>query len=229
MAKIVITGASSGIGAAMAQLFCQDALHEMILIGRSVNRLEAVANSTNAHPLICDITDESQVKSASNEISERFQSPPDVLINNAGHFVATPFLQTTSDIFKEQIESNLTGSFLITKNLLPVMISAKSGHVFFVGSVASIKGYAGASAYCAAKHGLLGLARAIRAETLHTGVRVTTILPGATFTPSWDRTTLPEDRFMPPEDVAQCVLDAWRLSSRTVIEELLVRPAKGDI
>ena len=229
MAKIVITGASSGIGAAIAKSFYQDGSHEMVLIGRSESRLEAVAVSTEAHPLICDITDEALVEIACDVIRERFQSPPDVLVNNAGHFVAKRFLETSTDLFNEQIESNLTGSFLVTKNLLPTMIASKSGHVFFVGSVASVKGYAGASAYCAAKHGLLGLARAIRAETLNTGVRITTILPGATLTPSWAGTTLPEDRFMPPEDIARCVVDVWSLSPRTVVEELLLRPAEGDI
>ena len=229
MAKVVITGASSGIGTAIAQTFYQDAAHELILIGRSKSRLEAVAQSTNAEPLICDLTDEEQVAATCTTILSRFGAPPDVLINNAGIFAPKPFLGTTPKIFRHQIDSNLTVCFLITKNLLPPMIRSGSGHVFFMGSVASVKGYAGASAYCASKHGVLGLARAIRAETLKTGVRITTILPGATLTPSWDGSSLPEERFMPPEDIARCVIDAWRLSSRTVIEELLVRPREGDI
>lgn len=229
MAKIVITGASSGIGTAIAESFYRDGTHEMILIGRSESRLKAVAKSTDSYPIICDITCTEQVESVCNEILSRFQAPPDVLVNNAGHFVAKPFLETPPDLFRAQIESNLTGCFLITNKLLPSMISTRSGHVFFMGSVASIKGYAGASAYCAAKHGLLGFARAVRAETLDMGVRVTTILPGATLTPSWDGTTLPEERFMPPEDVARSVIDVWKLSPRTVVEELLLRPAEGDI
>ena len=229
MTKIVITGASSGIGASIAELFHQDGPHQIILIGRSQPRLEAVATATDAMPLLCDVTDEGQVEKICTEILTRFQSPPDILVNNAGHFIAKPFLEMSSDLFKQQIEANLTGCFLMTKHLLPPMIEAESGHVFFMGSVASIQGYPGASAYCAAKHGLLGFARSVRAETLNTGVRVTTILPGATFTPSWDGTTLPEERFMPPEDVARCVIDAWRLSHRTVVEEILLRPTGGDI
>ncbi len=229
MAKVVITGASSGIGTSIAELFYQDAAHEMILIGRSERRLGAVAESTGAYPLICDITDEAQVKNAGQVILERFQSPPDVLINNAGNFAPKPFLATSPALFKEQIDSNLTGCFLITKSLLPAMIRRNAGHVFFMGSVASIKGYAGASAYCAAKHGLIGLARAIRAETLKSGLRITTILPGATLTPSWEGSPLPEERFMPPEDIARCIMDVWKLSNRTVVEELLVRPREGDI
>ncbi len=229
MAKIVITGASSGIGTSIAESFFHDGSHEMILIGRSKERLDAVAQSTQSTPMICDLTDEDEVAKICTEIRERFQSAPHILINNAGIFAPKPFLSTTPKLFKHQIDANLTGAFLITKELVPSMIRAKSGHVFFMGSVASIKGYAGASAYCAAKHGLLGFARALRSETLNTGVRVTTILPGATLTPSWDGTTLPQDRFMPPQDIAQSVLDCWKLSSRTVVEELLIRPAEGDI
>jgi len=229
MAKIVITGASSGIGASIAESFFHDGSHEMILIGRSKERLNAVAQSTRSYPLICDLTNEDQVALTCKEILERFQSPPHILINNAGNFMPKSFLSTTSKLFKHQIESNLTGTFLITKELVPSMIRAKFGHVFFMGSVASIKGYAGASAYCAAKHGLLGFARALRSETLNSGIRITTILPGATRTPSWDGTPLPDDRFMPPQDIAQSILDCWKLSSRTVVEELLIRPTEGDI
>lgn len=229
MSKIVITGASSGIGASIAKMFYQDDSHHMILLGRSQPRLDEVARSTNADMIICDITNEEKVDKTCAEILTRFQSPPDILVNNAGHFVAKPFVEVTSELFREQIDANLTGSFLVTKGFLSSMVQAGAGHIFFTGSVASIQGYAGASAYCAAKHGLLGLARSIRAETLDTGVRVTTILPGATFTPSWDGTTLPEERFIPPKDVAHCVIDAWKLSSRTVIEEILLRPQKGDI
>ncbi len=229
MAKIVITGASSGIGASLAELFHKDGSHQLILTGRSERRLGAVARSTNGIPLICDITDEKQVEKTCTEIHARFDSPPDVLVNNAGHFAPKPFLETSPDLFRQQVDANLTGCFLMTRHLLPPMIGEGRGHVFFMGSVASIQGYAGASAYCAAKHGLLGLARSVRMETLNTGVRVTTILPGATLTPSWEGTTLHEERFMPPEDVARCVLDAWKLSHRTVIEEILLRPAEGDI
>jgi len=218
MAKIVITGASSGIGASIAKAFHEDGAHDMILIGRSPNRLQAIASATSAEPIICDITDEHRVKKTCAQILERFQSAPEVLVNNAGQFTPKPFLATSSDLFRYQIESNLTGCFLITRELLPLMIHAKSGHVFFMGSVASIKGYAGAPAYCAAKHGLLGLARAIRAETLNTGIRITTILPGATLTSTWKGTTLPEERFMPPSDVARCVLDTWKMSHRTMVE-----------
>lgn len=228
MAKIIITGASSGIGAAIAEIFRSDGGHQIILLGRSVRRLGAVAKKTKGNPIVCDITKEEHIEETSRKILLEFGTP-DVLINNAGHFVAKPLLETTPSLFRRQVEVNLTGAFMVTRALLPSMLDAGSGHVFFMASVASQQAYAGGGAYCAAKHGLLGLARVVRAETLNSGLRVTTILPGATLTPSWDGTTLPEERFMPPQDVARCVLDTWKLSSRTVIEEVLLRPRGGDI
>ena len=228
MAKIIITGASSGIGASIAEVFRGDGDHQIALLGRSVSRLEAVAKKTKGEPIVCDITKETHIQEASRKILSEF-GPPDVLVNNAGHFVAKPLLETTPSLFRQQVEVNLTGAFMVTRALLPSMLETGSGHVFFIASVASQQAYAGAGAYCAAKHGLLGLARVVRAETLNTGLRVTTVLPGATLTPSWDGTTLPEERLMPPEDVAHCVLDAWKLSTRTVIEEVLLRPREGDI
>jgi short-subunit dehydrogenase len=104
-----------------------------------------------------------------------------------------------------------------------------SGQFIFMGSVASVKGYPGGVAYCAAKHGLLGLARALREESKASGLRVTTLLPGATLTPSWDGSGVPEDRFMPAADIAQAVKCAVDMSGMTVMEEILLRPQPGDL
>ena len=109
------------------------------------------------------------------------------------------------------------------------MIERGSGYVFYVGSVASTRAYPGGAAYCAAKHGLLGLARVVREETKSSGLRVTILLPGATWTPSWSGVDLPEERFIPAGDIAKMLVDLYHLDSRTVVEELVVRPQLGDI
>jgi short-subunit dehydrogenase len=98
-----------------------------------------------------------------------------------------------------------------------------------MASVASIQAYPGNAGYCAAKHGLRGFARVVREETKDEGIRVTTVIPGATRTPTWEGTELPDERFMAAEDVAQAVVDATGLSPRTVVEELLLRPQEGDV
>ena len=154
---------------------------------------------------------------------------PDVLINNAGVFQPGSLLETSLTSFKYQVDVNLTSAFMVTQGFLKSMIDKGKGTIFYMGSVASIKAYAGGAAYCTAKHGLLGLARSVREETRDKGIRVTILLPGATLTPSWDGIDLPEERFMPATDIAKAVRDIYLMSDRTVVEEVVLRPQEGDI
>ncbi|MEM8599677.1 MAG: SDR family oxidoreductase [Bacteroidota bacterium] len=235
---IVVTGASQGIGAAIAEGFAGEANAtpsgvRLALLARSRSKLEAVAarcraRGAEAEAFVCDVTDEDAVARTVAAVQERFGGA-DVLVNNAGQFQPGALLDTDAAAFRQQVEVNLTSAFLVTHAFLPAMAARGRGHVFFMASVASLQAYPGGAAYCAAKHGLLGLARVVREETKPLGLRVTTLLPGATFTPSWDGSGLPPDRLMPPEDIAHAVVDAWRLSDRTVVEELVLRPQLGDL
>jgi NAD(P)-dependent dehydrogenase (short-subunit alcohol dehydrogenase family) len=152
-----------------------------------------------------------------------------VLVVNAGAFTPGSIFETTPASFRAQLDANLTSAFLTTHAFLTAMAARGSGHLFYLGSVASLRGYAGGAAYSAAKHGVLGLARVVREETKAHGLRVTTLLPGAARTPSWDGTDVPDERFMPAEDVAALAVAAWKLSGRSVVEEVLVRPQLGDL
>jgi NAD(P)-dependent dehydrogenase (short-subunit alcohol dehydrogenase family) len=232
---VFITGASQGIGAAIAELFAQTygADLSVTLVARSEGKLREVAGRCEAHgakALVApaDVTSEAAVTEAA-EAAHDSAGPVDVLVNNAGSFTPGGFFETTSEQFLQQLHVNLTSAFYVSQSVVPAMLEAGRGHVFFVASVAAIRAYAGGVAYCAAKHGMLGLARVLREETKESGVRVTTLLPGATLTPSWDGTDLPQERFMPAEDIAQALLDAYRLSPRTVMEEVILRPQQGDI
>ena len=230
---VVITGASQGIGAALAEAFAQEPGARVALLARSVDKLKAVAERCRAHGaealvLPTNVTKEEAVQQAAQTVLDDWGAP-DVLINNAGVFQPGSVSETPVQLFRHQVEVNLTSAFLVTQAFLPAMQAAGRGTIFFMGSVASIRAYAGGAAYCAAKHGLLGLARVVREETKALGVRVTTLLPGATLTPSWEGVDLPAERFMPPEDIARTVLDVYHLSDRTVVEEVLLRPQLGDI
>lgn len=230
---VLVTGASQGIGAAVAQAFAHLDGARVVLTARTRSKLEAVAEACRAagaetHVYPCDLTDDA----ATTRMLEALQDEagvPDVVINNAGLFVPSALAETDVATFRSQIEVNLTSAFVVTRALLPAMTRRGSGHLFFMASVASVRAYAGGAAYCAAKHGLLGLARVVREETRASGLRVTTLLPGATLTPSWEGTELPASRFMPPGDIAAALLDAYRLSDRTVVEEIVLRPQLGDI
>jgi len=230
---VVVTGASQGIGAAIAQAFAEEPVAQLALVARNRKRLEAVAAACRARGaetlvLPCDVTDAGAVEAMANEVLVRWGAP-EVLVNNAGLFRPAPLRQTAVEEFRAQLEANLTSAFLVTRAFLEPMIARRRGHIFFMGSVAALKAYPGSVAYCAAKHGLLGLARVVREETRQLGLRVTVVLPGATYTPSWEGVGLPEARFMPAEDIARAVRDVYHLSSRTVVEEILLRPQEGDL
>lgn len=233
MSIIVITGASQGIGAALAEKFAEVPNVKLALMARNEANLNEVvarcqAKGAFATSFPCDLTDASAITSVTKNILSKLGAP-DVVINNAGVFEQGSFLETTLDQFNTQISVNLTSAFLVTQAFLPTLLEAKHGHLFFMASVASLRGYPSGVAYCAAKHGLLGLARVVREETKSQGIRTTVIMPGATLTPSWAGVDLPESRFMPPEDIAQSVFDIWKLSDRSVVEEIVIRPQQGDL
>ncbi len=235
MPTILIAGASQGIGAAIAGAFADvyGRRARLALVARSRDRLAAVAQRVGAGgaeavAFPCDVTDDEAVTRMAADVAQTF-GVPDVLVNNAGTFVPGGVLEMTAVDFREQVESNLTSAFLVTRVFLPAMVARGAGDVFFMGSVASVKGYPRGVAYGAAKHGLLGLARSLREEVARHGIRVMTLLPGATYTASWAASGLPAERFMPAEDIARAVVDLHRLTGRTVAEEVLLRPIMGDV
>jgi len=230
----VVTGASQGMGRAIA-IRLAEALpaSRLSLLARTEESLGAVAAACEAHGAQariypCDLTVETSAAGACEQLL-RDSGAPTLYVNNAGTFMPGGIRETTFDTWKRQMDINLTSAFHVASRLVPPMIDAGSGHVIFVTSVAAIRGYPRGLAYCASKHGLLGLARAVREETKTSGLRVTALIPGSTRTSSWDDTDLPDERFISPEDIAEAVLGVYRLSGRSVVEEMLIRPQLGDI
>jgi short-subunit dehydrogenase len=233
MAVFLVTGASQGIGAAIARAFAAEPEAQLALVSRSIDKLDEVANrcrgaGAEATVFPCDVTNAQEVAHMAVAVQDQL-GLPDVVVNNAGLFRPGSLFETNIDSFRAQIDVNLISAFLVTKAFLDDMTTRGSGQFVYMASVASLRAYPGGAAYCATKHGLLGLARSVREETRTAGLKVTTILAGATYTPSWEGVDLPEERFMPAEDVARAVLDAYHLSDRSVVEEILIRPQLGDI
>ena len=232
---ILVTGASQGLGAAIAVAFAAEygRTARLALVARSEAGLDAVARDCRARAAAadtfrCDVTDDAAVEALARDVTARL-GVPDVLVNNAGRFTPGGLAETTPAAFREAVEVNLTSAFLVTRAFLPAMLARGSGRVLMMGSVASVRGYPGGLAYGAAKHGLLGLARALREETKGSGVGITTLLPGATLTPSWDGSGVAASRLMPAEDVARVAVEVAGLSGRSVVEEVLIRPDAGDL
>ena len=233
-AVILITGASQGIGAAIAKTFARELKGaRLVLVARTVRNLAAMARAcaklgAEVEAFPCDVTDASAVKAMARAVTRRFGGV-DVLINNAGVFRPAPFLKTTPAQFDDLLAVNLRSVLLVSQAFVPAMVRRRRGDVFNMGSIAGLQSYPGGAAYCAAKFGVTGLTKVMREELKSKGVRVTLVCPGATFTPSWDGSGVRAERIMPAEDIGRAILDVYRLGRRTVVEEIILRPQLGDL
>jgi 3-hydroxybutyrate dehydrogenase len=174
----VVTGGGSGIGAAIATALANDGVR-VTLMGRSLKRLEAL-RLPGAQCVPCDVSDPASVQSAFDAAAEL--GGIDILVNNAGEVESQPFMRTSSDLWQRMLDVNLTGTFLCTKQVLPGMVERGFGRIVNVASTAALTGYAYVAAYCAAKHGVLGLTRALALEVAKKGVTVNAVCPGYTDT-----------------------------------------------
>ncbi len=174
----VVTGAGSGIGAAIAKALAREGAG-IALIGRNAAKLERQAAELSADTFIApaDIADAESVHKAFARIRERFPRI-DVLVNNAGQAESAPFSRTDAALWNRMLGVNLTGTYLCTHEVLPAMLKRDYGRVINVASTAGLIGYGYVSAYCAAKHGVIGLTRALALETAKTAVTVNALCPG---------------------------------------------------
>lgn len=229
----VITGATKGIGRALVDVFSSEGF-DIAICSRNEKELQQVKLQTektynnNVFYETCDVSDKSSCIAFVKKVRQH-AGVPEVLINNAGLFVPGQIHQEDEDIFEKTLNTNLVSVYHITRGFLPDMIEAKKGHIFNMCSTASIVPYVNGGSYCISKFGLLGFSKVLREEMKPYDIRVTSVLPGATRTASWEGTDLPEERFMKPEDVADAIISCYKLSDRTVMEELLLRPQLGDL
>ncbi len=231
---VLITGASQGIGAAIAKVFAREVRGvRLALVARSEKNLRAVAkvcakSGAAAEVFSCDVGDEASVAAMAAAVKKRF-GVVDVLINNAGKFAGAPFTEMSVADFDKMYAANLRSVFLVSRAIVPGMIKRRRGDVFNMSSIAGLGAYPGGAGYCAAKFGVTGLSKVMRAELKDKGVRVCCVHPGATWSPSWAGSGVKPERIMPAEDVARAFLDIYRLGRRTVIEEIVLRPQLGDL
>lgn len=229
----VVTGGSKGIGKAILEKFAASGF-DVATCSRKEADLRALQKElTTRFPIdvytcAADLSDrESAAKFSSFVLG--LNRPVEVLVNNAGYF--TPGQVTTEEpgVLETMVGANLYSAYYTTRGLVQDMRTHRSGHIFNLCSIASIKAYPNGGSYAISKFALLGFTKVLREELKEDGIRVTAVLPGATRTSSWDAVPLPEERFMKPEDVADAVFGAYSLSPRSVVEEILIRPQLGDI
>lgn len=176
----LVTGGGRGIGRAIAERLANDGAR-VIVTGRTEAELDEVAAAIGGVAIPMDLSDRGSTDAALTRIREEV-GPVDLLINNAGAAESSSFERTTDELWDVMMAVNVTGAFRITRALLPMMIMRHFGRVVNIASNAGLTGYAYTSAYCAAKHALVGLTRALAVEVARTGVTVNAVCPGWTAT-----------------------------------------------
>ena len=182
----IVTGGGRGIGAAIAVELARLGAR-LTLLGRDGQSLERQAKTlrtehrSDVRTFLCDVAEDASIASAFSQ-ARSAHGDAYVLVNNAGQADSAPFTETAVEDWRRMLDVNLTGAFLCTQQVLPAMIAARAGRVVNVASTAGLRGYGRMAAYCASKHGLIGMTRALAQETAKQGVTVNAVCPGYTDT-----------------------------------------------
>lgn len=234
MKNLLISGASKGIGRAIVELFANKGFN-VAFCSRSRENLDVLKESLQKlYPeqrflaFVCDVAKAKEVQNFAHKVIEEF-GQIDVLVNNAGVFIPGNLNDMSSDDFKLILETNVYSAFELCKAIVPNMIKNRAGYIFNMSSIAGLSAYPNGGAYNVSKHALTGYSKTLRNELKEHNIKVSTVYPGATLTDSWSGVDLPEERFMPAEDIAKIIFDIFTLSDRTVVEDIVLRPQLGDI
>lgn len=222
---IVISGASKGIGRAIADRFWQEGF-QVVGCARSIANIDLPKERFELWA--CDVADKTEIKAFAQQVLTRYGTP-DVLVNNAGRYVPGNFFTEADGILEDMLATNLHSAYHLTRAFLQPMADRKKGTIFNIGSTASFMPYVNGGSYCISKYGLLGLTEVLREELKPHNIRVTAVLPGATYTDSWAESGVEPERLMSSEDVAETIWTTYTLSSRTVVEKIILRPQLGDL
>lgn len=230
----VITGASRGIGKAIAQIFALHGYNLFLCSKNEQNLLPTVDELKKDFPNISidgramDISKKEQARLFGEWVNSNTDSV-DVLVNNTGTYIPGNVSDEKDGTLEQMLEVNLYSAYHTTRSVLPKMISSKHGHIFTICSIASLDAYPGGGAYSISKYALLGFTRNLREEMKEHGIKVTAVIPGAVYTDSWKGSGVSENRIMEAEDIAKMIYAASQLSPQAVVEDIVLRPQLGDL
>lgn len=223
----IITGATKGIGKAIAIKLAEQGYH-LALCSRNLEELEEFRASlqyTGADIMIhkTDCSLKAEVYAFCESVNASFEKV-DVLVNNAGVFLPGMVLDEPDEQYESQLDLNLNAVYYLSKFFGKMMRTQSSGHIFNICSVASKQNVENAGSYSVTKAALLSLNHVFREELSKYGVKVSAILPGSTLTSSWEGTSIPHERFVQPEDIANTILGILNLSAGVNVDEVTLKP-----
>ena len=232
--NVVITGASRGLGLAFAERFAKEG-HQLFLSARNKKTLESAADelkktypSSKIKHHAADLSVKEEATALGDWLLEQ-QLDIDILVNNAGSFMPGSVYNEAEGTLEEMISVNLYSAYYLTRKLLPGMMQRKTGHIFTLCSIASLKAYENGGAYSISKFALLGMTKNLREEMKPYNIKVTAVIPGAVYTDSWASSGVKPERLMQPADIAELVYTAALLSPQACVEEIVIRPQAGDL
>lgn len=231
--NVVVTGASKGIGKAIAAAFAKEGA-DLLLCSRNEAQLyQTQAELQTSFPQstvrakAADLSDAHAAKAFGQwclEVGE-----PTVLVNNAGVYLPGNIHDEPEGSLEQMMNTNLYSAYHLTRSLLPSMMAARTGHIFNICSVASLNAYPNGGGYSISKFAMMGFDKNLREELKPHGIKVTGVYPGAVLTASWGDFDNSDGRIMEAEDIAAMVLAASKLSVQAVVEDIVLRPQLGDL
>ncbi len=231
---IVVSGGAKGLGRAIARRFAEGG-YNIAVCGRTLEDLQKFEQELRADFSGCqvlvfqaDLKKSAEAKAFAAAVQSAF-GDVDILVNNAGTYIGGSICSEADGVLEQLVETNLYSAYYLSRAILPGMRAAGTGHIFNMCSVASILAYPNGGSYSVSKFALLGFSKSLREELKNEGIKVTSLLPGATWSDSWAGVDLPEERLMPATDIADVVWAASQLSKTGVVEEIIIRPQLGDL
>lgn len=232
--NIVITGASKGFGKALAEKFASNG-HDLYICSRNAVALyKTVDDILTRFPGITikakpfDLSVKEQAREFGYWVLD-FGVSIDVLINNAGLFIPGSVHNEEDGVLEKMIEVNLYSAYHLTRVLIKDMIEQKSGHIFNMCSIASLKAYDNGGAYSISKFAIAGFSKNLREEMKPHGIKVTALFPGAALTDSWAGSQIDPKRIMEAGDIAEMIYACTQLSPQACPEDIIIRPQLGDL
>jgi short-subunit dehydrogenase len=231
--NVIITGASKGLGKAIAEIFAANG-HNLFLCSRGeVALYKTVEELMTKYPAVT-------IKAKPFDLSKKEEAKgfgvwslgfgvPDIIVNNAGAFEPGSIYNEKEGLLEEQLAVNLFSAYHLTRTVLPKMMERKQGHIFNICSIASLHAYTNGGAYSISKFAMYGFSKNLREEMKPHGIKVTAVHPGAVLSDSWGSYDNSSKRIMETGDIAKMVYASSQLSQQACVEDIVIRPQLGDL
>ncbi|WDF54564.1 SDR family oxidoreductase [Mucilaginibacter sp. KACC 22063] len=234
MKNALITGATKGIGHAIALAFAKEGIN-LAICSRNIKDLQQTREqllAVNPHITVSATVADASIKQQLLQFAQQAEKELgsiSVIVNNVGTFIPSSILDDTEDTFDTQMNTNLRPGYELYRYFGKKLMAAKEGHIFNICSVAALSPVVTAGTYSVTKAAVYSLSNIMRLEMQQYGIKVTSVIPGSTITASWDGVEVDKSRFVLPEDVAAAIVTIYKMSTGANVDEIIIKPVFGQL